>query len=229
MRDDMIARNCWWCLLQKDLDSSWGGIPCNYQIFNSCSCHALHLFQALTSFRQGTLNVIIWIITNMHIYKIDRIYYYTVFQSWSESSSDSTGLIVVCGLLQLRPPSHLQCSVQPKGAAWQPQACEKHGLSDEQEQHNTFITSSGATFSDEGNVEGSNTLNSSFLSHPYFVGSTFGGSSVALIHIAAWRWALFTFSLNAAVVGGSEHRDGTFLAVFFSLPSCSKAWSLPQS
>jgi hypothetical protein len=66
-----------------------------------------------------------------------------------------------------------------------------------------FNTDSGATGNCGGSIIGTKVLVSSFLLHPYSVGSRFGGfGSSACFHTQACRCARLTFSTNDSVVGG---------------------------
>ena len=132
------------------------------------------------------------------------------------TSRYESSTVLVCSLLQTEVPWQWQNTVQAKLAATHPHLFDWHGCSEEHEQL-TRIDSGAGGF--EGEIRtGWKDFVSSFLIHPYWVGSRRGGSWRALFQIAHWKWARFTFSLN---VGGREHSLGILDANFLlplSLP-----------
>ncbi len=122
--------------------------------------------------------------------------------SWSSivCSDSSSVWLRVKGFLQASAPSHIQKIVDPvfvqlHAAVRYPEALQLQWMS--------CNMSGGANNIPEGTVRGTRIPMWS-SSHPYFVESNSGDSRSAAFHIATCRWHLFTFSVNASVVGGME-------------------------
>ena len=108
----------------------------------------------------------------------------------------------VRGFLHISPPSHGQNIVHPSLEQLQDAVLHPDVL---QLQWISRSMSGGADSVSGGTVRGRRIPWWS-TSQPYLVGSIAGGDSrSAAFHVATCRWHLWTFWINAAVVGGREH------------------------